>query len=99
MTRPRSSRPLIYLNAALLLGLGIVTLAPESHAQRAGAGRVRGEYTMVSGRIMGGNTNAVYIVDAANQEFVAVRWNNASKSLDGLGYRSLQADAQAGPGR
>jgi hypothetical protein len=98
MSRSRTFKPLIYLNAGLLLALGVITLAPETHAQRAG-GRVRGEYTMVSGRIMGGNTNVVYIVDAANQEFVAVRWNNGSKSLDGLGYRNLQADAQAGPGR
>jgi hypothetical protein len=98
MKRSRSLTPLLFLNAALILALGVVTLSPESYAQR-GTGRVRGEYTMVSGRIMGGNTNAVYIVDAANQEFVAVRWNNATKALDGIGYRSLEADTQAGPGR
>ena len=60
---------------------------------------MRGDYTMESGRIQGGNTNAVYIVDAANQEFVAVRWNNSGKALDGIGYRNLQADTLAVPGR
>ena len=54
---------------------------------------------MVSGRIIGGNANAVYIVDSSNQEMIAVRWNESSKSLDGLGYRDLSADAQTQPGR
>ena len=94
----RRIRPIILLNAGLLLALGTVTLAPDALAQR-GSARVRGDYTMVSGRIQGGNTNAVYIVDAANQEFVAVRWNNATKALDGIGYRNLQLDGQVGPGR
>lgn len=98
MKKTRSVAPLIVLNAALVLALGIVTLAPETVAQR-GVGRVRGEYTMVSGRIMGANTNAVYVVDAANQELIAVRWNNTTKALDGIGYRDLRADGQAGPGR
>lgn len=97
MTMRCPPRALIALNAALLLVLGVVTLAPETHAQRVA--RVRGEYTMVSGRIMGANTNAVYIVDAANQEFIAVRWNNTTRALDGIGHRDLRADAQAGPGR
>jgi hypothetical protein len=94
----RASPALIALNAALLLVLGIITLAPESYAQR-GQARVRGDYTMVSGRIVGGSSNVVYIIDAANQELIAVRWSNASKGLDGVGFRSLQADGQTGPGR
>jgi hypothetical protein len=97
-SRSAPPRALIALNAALLLVLGVVTLAPESYAQRA-AHRIRGEYTMVSGRIMGGNTSAVYIVDAANQELLAVRWNPATKALEGIGYRNLRADGQFGPGR
>jgi hypothetical protein len=54
---------------------------------------------MVSGRIIGGSNHAVYIVDAANQEMVAVRWNETIKGLDPIGYRNLQADAQVQPGR
>lgn len=94
----RHTRGLIVLNGALLAVLALVTLAPGSHAQR-GATRARGEYTLVSGEIVGGNANAIYILDSANQELVAVRWNDGSKVLDGIGYRDLQADAQAQPGR
>jgi hypothetical protein len=93
-------RGLILLNAGLLAVLGAVTLAPRSVAQGQGsAQRARGEYTLVAGRIIGGSTHAVYIIDTANQEMVAVRWNEGQKGLDGIGYRNLAADAQAQPGR
>jgi len=96
MASPKT-RALVVLNGALIAVLGAVVLAPSSLAQRGS--RARGEYTMVSGRIIGGNANAVYIVDSSNQEMIAVRWNESSKSLDGLGYRDLSADAQTQPGR
>lgn len=98
-SRPRKlPRGLLAANAALLLLLGAVTLAPTAGAQRA-ANRAPGDYTMVAGRIQGGSSNAVYIVDSANQEMIAVRWNIGAKSLDGVGYRDLSADAQMSPGR
>jgi hypothetical protein len=93
-----SSRRLILLNAGLLAVLAAITLAPSTHAQR-GATRARGEYTLVAGKIIGGSGHCVYVVDAANQEMVAVRWNESQKGLDTLGYRDLQADAQSQPGR
>jgi hypothetical protein len=96
MASPKT-RALVVLNGALIAVLGAVVLAPSSLAQRGS--RARGEYTMVSGRIIGGNANAVYIVDSSNQEMIAVRWNESSKSLDGLGYRDISADAQTQPGR
>jgi hypothetical protein len=92
------SRGLVLLNAGLLLVLGAVTLAPSSHAQRGG-GRARGEYSMVSGKITGSTAHAVYIIDTANQDLVAVRWNESTKSLDAIGYRDLKEDAQLSPGR
>ena len=96
MASPKT-RALVVLNGALLVVLGAVVLSPTSLAQRGS--RARGEYAMVSGRIIGGNANAVYIIDSANQEMIAVRWNESSKSLDGLGYRDISADAQTQPGR
>ena len=96
MASPKT-RALVVLNGVLIAVLGAVVLAPSSLAQRGS--RARGEYTMVSGRIIGGNANAVYIVDSSNQEMIAVRWNESSKSLDGLGYRDISADAQTQPGR
>ena len=67
-------------------------------AQRGGV-RARGEYALVGGQIQGGNANAVYVIDGANQEMIALRWNESTKSLEGVGYRDLQADGQAVPGR
>jgi ATP-dependent phosphoenolpyruvate carboxykinase len=94
----RFPRGLVLLNAGLLLLLGAVTLAPASHAQRGGA-RARGDYAMVAGKITGSSAHAVFIVDSANQEMVAVRWSESSKSLDPIGYRDLKEDGQLSPGR
>jgi hypothetical protein len=103
MHQIRNRRGLIALNVALLMVLAAVTLAPSSHAQRAGAppatGRARGEYTMVSGKITGGSAHAVYVVDGNNQETLALIWNQSTKGLDVIGYRDQHADSAAQPGR
>ena len=96
----RKRRGLLALNAGLLLVLAAVSLAPEATAQRGGgAGRARGEYTMLSGRVVGGNSNAIYVIDSANQELIGLTWNNTRKTLEGFGYRDLNADSGAAPGR
>jgi len=97
MNARNARRGLIVLNAALLLILGAVVLSPSTFAQRGS--RARGEYTMVSGKIVGGNAHVVYILDGANQEVLAAKWNEGAKSIDVIGYRDMQADAQAQPGR
>lgn len=58
------------------------------------AGRVRGEYTMLSGRIQGSTTSAIYILDAANQELVALTWNRSANQLEAIGLRNLSDDAR-----
>ncbi len=98
MKLTQTRRGLVLANAALLLVLAAVTLAPASSAQRGG-GRARGEYTMVAGKITGSSAHAVYIVDSSNQDMIAVRWNETTKSLDGLGYRDLKEDGQTAVGR
>jgi hypothetical protein len=97
MNQRKSTRGLIAINGGLLAVLAAVTLSPASFAQRGG--RARGEYTMVSGRMVGGNSHAIYIIDAANQEMVAAKWNDGTKTLDIISYRDLQADAATSPGR
>lgn len=87
-------RPLVVLNVALALVLAAVSLAPRAEAQRGG-GRGRGDYTMVAGRIQGGSSHAIYVVDSANQEMIALRWSDSTKGLEGIGYRDLRADGQA----
>lgn len=91
------SGSLLTLNAALLVVLGIVSI---SIAQAQPGARARGNYAMVGGEYMGGGgANAVYILDAANQELIAVKWDESRKVLDGIGYRDLNRDAQQRSGR
>jgi len=93
----RRHRGLIVLNAVLLLVLGAVVLGPRAGAQDAVA-RAPGSYTMVGGRVNGGNANAVWIVDGINQEIVAVRWDNSRTRLTGIGFRDIVADGKAQAG-
>ncbi len=87
--------PLIALNVGLLVVLGVVSIAQAQPGARA-----RGNYAMVGGEYLGGGgANAVYILDAANQELIAVKWDEGRKVLDGIGYRDLSKDAQMRGGR
>lgn len=89
-------RGLIALNVVLVVLLGVVTFSAVGVSGQPG--RVQGEYTAVGGRIQGGNSNAIYVLDATNQELVALRWNETTKALEGIGYRNLAQDAQAAAG-
>ena len=98
----RTSRALLALNGALLALLGLVTLGPDARAQGGTPERVPGEYVLVGGDIPYGDSNAIYILDSANQEMVAIRWtpsSGASGRLDAIGYRNLSDDATARTGR
>lgn len=95
-------RRAVAANVVLLAILVSMSLGPGAGAQPAGqpgAGRARGEYTMLSGKTNTGNTNAVYVLDAANQEVVAMRWDASRQKLITMGYRNLAADVQAPPTR
>lgn len=101
--RPRRGRlsdprvALIALNAGLLLALGVVTLSPDAVAQQGQ--RPRGEYLIVGGQMTGSPSNAVHVIDTSNQEMITLRWDQARKAFDGLGYRNLRNDAMgAGQG-
>ena len=91
---PRSNLPgLIALNAILLAVLAVVTFGSAVKAQTAPRGR--GEYTMVAGGGSGTDAAIIWIVDVANQEMIAMTYNHNTTVLDGVGYRSLSADAAA----
>jgi hypothetical protein len=93
-------RRLIGLNAALLLALLGVTLAPSADAQTAAnSSRARGEYTMVGGDVSGSTANAIYVVDAANREIITLLWDTSRRRLQGVGYRDLVLDLTAEPSR
>jgi hypothetical protein len=99
----KSNRSLVVLNAALLAGLVLVmwsqTAGAQNSAERPANGRNRGEYTMISGKTNAGGADAIYVLDAANQEVIALRWDVAKQSLTGIGYRNLIADSKSVPGR
>ncbi len=101
MSSPNTNRArpsaghLIALNAALLGILGVVSVAVAQPGNRG-----RGDYAMVGGEFTGGGSgNAIYILDASNEEIIAVRWDQGRKQLVGLGYRSLATDTQERRGR
>lgn len=79
------------LNVALagVLLAGIVGIAG---AQAVAERRVGGRYSCVGGKTLGGYTNVIYVLDSANREMVALRWNDGLKQLEGIGYRDLVTD-------
>jgi hypothetical protein len=89
----REHRGLLALNGVLLLALLVVTFAPSADAQREN--RRRGAYAMVSARALGFTEAAIWIVDGANQEMIAMRYDRSNKQLRFLGFRDLEADARA----
>jgi hypothetical protein len=80
---------LLALNGALVVALGVVALAPFAQAQN----RPRGTFTMVAGQVRGQTPPSVYIIDETTQELVAVTWDDQTRTLTGMGYRNLAADA------
>lgn len=91
-------RRLAAINAALLAAVILLCLAPPSGQAAPQPERARGNYTMVSGRIQGSNTHGLYLLDAANQELVAMRWEIGHNGLVTIGYRSLITDTKASKG-
>lgn len=95
-TGPR--RGLLALNALLLAALGAVTFAPSAGAQNA-VPRARGEYSLVGGVVSGANSNAVYVLDSANRELIALLWDDSRRQINGIGYRDLANDLFIEPRR
>lgn len=98
-TGGRAIRVLVAVNAALVLALGAVMLAPNATAQQQTPSRAAGQYMLVGGSVRSGNTNAVYVIDTANREMVALRWIDGRNILEGIGYRNLANDLQQQPQR
>jgi len=89
----KSFLSLIALNLVLLAVLAYGTFAPSATAQQASTSRAGGRYGMVSGVVQNVYPGVVYIVDEANQEVVAVMWNETIRQFSGVGYRDLKSDA------
>lgn len=100
-TDGRGFRRLAGLNIALLAVLAGVTMLSLRNADAqpvATTSRARGEYTMVSGRYVGGTSNAVYVFDAVNRELLALTYDR-TRGLEVLGHRRLADDELVRQGR
>lgn len=99
--RPRLAvRGLVALNVGLLVALSLVAGLRPAGAQNApGVARARGEYTMVAGKSNAGGTEVVYVIDASNQEIVALKWDQSRQAMTALGYRAMGGDLKVTPGR
>lgn len=93
---PTRRRWLIAANLGLAGAIAVAALSGPALGIQPQA-RARGQYTMVAGQVQGGGSaSAIYITDSINEEIVAVRWNQSRNELDGIDYRNLVEDAQAG---
>ena len=82
---------LLLAGVALTMGVvGIAGAQPGGESRRAS-----GQYTCVGGATVGGYTNTVYVLDSANRELVALKWNDGTKQFEGVGYRDLDRDITA----
>jgi len=84
---------LLALNGVLVVVLAGLTFSGEPGQAQGQPARARGAYLMVGGETTGGSSNAVYLLDSANEELIAVRWETSNKTLGRLGFRDLHADA------
>ena len=41
-----------------------------------------------------GNSEVLYLIDDANREMVALRWDQVSNAFIGLGYRDIDRDTK-----
>lgn len=89
MSISRRHAALIAINAGLLGLLGLITLGPVAEAQN----RPRGRYVGVAGGVNGSDADAIWILDSANREMVALTWQPNQRALVGIGYRSVAADS------
>jgi hypothetical protein len=85
-----------WIAIGIAAGLAVVAAPPGADAQRAD--RARAEYTMVAGRVQGATEQILYLLDGANQEVAAVRWDRGNDQLTPIGYQDLRADAARGEG-
>lgn len=72
--------------------------AQPSPLPSTGVNRSRGQYLLVSGRLNGLSMHGIYILDMANQEMVALRWEKSQNNLITIGYRSMGEDIRVGGG-
>lgn len=102
LVRTGPKRGLLAANLVLLAALAVLSWAPWAGAQNAGdraGGRARGDYTMIAAHTAAGGSSVVYILDSNNEELVALKWDQSTSAMQGVGYRNLSTDLVSKPGR
>lgn len=82
---------------ALAVSWGFGAARNASAAQPAQ--RDPGRYTVLAADYLGGQAEALHIIDTENRELATLLYDPASKTVRVAGYRDLTADANARPGR
>jgi len=84
-----------WLGGSLAQGLKVTPEASAQAGSQLGGAqpRARGQYMLLAGRVGGTSTSGVYIIDSANREVAAVRWDRNQKRLVPLGFRDLATDS------
>ena len=97
--RDRRMRALMALNGALIIVLALITFGPGSVSAQSRTPRAHGQYGIVGGVIQGQTTAAIYVLDASNEEMVALLWDWSRRQYKAVGYRDLRRDQQGARGR
>ena len=95
----RRTRALLTLNLFLLIVLALVTMVPSGVRAQSDNKRANGQYGIVGGRIQGRTEAAIYVVDASNEELIALHWDSGRRRFNPVGYRDLLRDQQLRSGR
>jgi len=91
---PRSKKHLLALNGVLVAVLALVTFATGAEGRQTARARASGQYAIISVAFQGATDRAMFILDAANEELIGMRWDRSRRALEGIGYRDLKADAE-----
>jgi hypothetical protein len=84
----RSLGALIALNAALLIGLTLISMAPQPAKAALGA---RADYLMVSGQTTTRKQQAaIYILDIGSGKIAAAYVNSANDKIEWVGTGALE---------
>ena len=73
---------LVALNTVLLAALFLPRATPTAHA--AGAPARPGEYIMVPGQVVGGNSEVIYILDETNRMLTARVYDQNAKGFSDM---------------
>jgi len=95
VTRRSRVAGLVAINA-LLAGVALAGVLVGRAGAQPGTARLPGRYTVIPGKVSGISGSVLYVIDSANQEMIALRYQRAQSRLEPFAFRSIAADAAEG---